>query len=306
MRAAWELAQFTDGESHLGKPIPTGELLVPKGAIRLDAKNEALLWVPRESHWEWVRPQPAMFNTFVRLWQEPPIAIARYAQQWGILHLDAQGIPCVRDYTPRYSPDGQELPQVEPLAAWLKFSRRAHAVLTIAANLKQGKRASPTDWETVLGDSMKSIGYWSLEIERRLLAGELRGWLKIGRPAFGFNERSWKLEIDYAGFLLSAIALQLALTITSAQGLFTCSHCGNPYPRQKKAPKQGQGNYCDACGPREALREANTRLRAKITEARRLRDEGVGIREIAKKLNVRKTKRSTALQTVARWIGKES
>jgi len=99
--------------------------------------------------------------------------------------------------------------------------------------------------------------------------------------------------------------LQLALTITSAQSLFFCSACGLPYVREKKAPKQGQANYCPDCGPGVALRAANNRLRAKITEARRLHAEGIGIREIARQLNVRKTKRSTPLETVRRWIGRE-
>jgi orotate phosphoribosyltransferase-like protein len=46
-------------------------------------------------------------------------------------------------------------------------------------------------------------------------------------------------------------------------------------------------------------------VRERIAEARRLRAEGIGLREIAQQLNVRTSKRSTALETVQRWIGKE-
>jgi predicted RNA-binding Zn-ribbon protein involved in translation (DUF1610 family) len=216
----------------------------------------------------------------------------------------------------------------EPLDAWKYFSHRAFATLAIAASLKQGKRASPSDWEFLDGldgrigsEALRDLGDrrgllelyarvgcpysagWDLDKERRWLVREIMLWLEIGRPGYAVSEQSWKLEVDYNGCLFTAIALQLALTVTGERNLFTCSGCGQPSVRQSKAPKQGQDNYCAQCGPHAALRAANARVRVKRAEARRMRAAGMAMREIAEKLNVRSTKRSTALRTVRRWIG---
>lgn len=272
-----------------------------------------------------------MFNDFVRLWQEPPEAILRYAKRWGVLYLDLEGTPCVKAYTVRYSSDDpsdrQELPRSEPIDAWIYFSRRAYAVLNIAASLKlvspkQGKRASPSDWalldsldnkvgDQVFDDLWRRRGLldlyalagcpysvaWDINQERRWLAREITLWLEIGRPGFAVNERSWELEVDYNSCLFAAIALQLALTVTGARNLFTCSGCGLPYVREKKAPKPSQGNYCLQCGPKAALREADRRRREKVSDARRLYANGESIVDIAVELKTKPT-------SVRRWLRK--
>jgi hypothetical protein len=147
---------------------------------------------------------------------------------------------------------------------------------------------------------------WDIDKERRWLSREIMLWLELGRPGFAINERSWHLEVDYNGYLFAAVALQLALTVAGARNLFICSGCGFPYVREKKAPRPSQANYCLECGPKTSLREANRRRSEKVAEARRLHAEGVGASEIATRLNVRTTKRSTKLQTVRRWIGKRA
>jgi hypothetical protein len=343
-RAAWDLAGFTDDESRLGKPVPTGDLLVPN-TIALDSEKRSLLWVPKDGLRR-VQPTRRTLNDFVRLWDAPPAAILRYARAWGVLHVDDQGTPGVKAYTvPRGDPSERvqllELRRSEPLDAWRYFSRRACAVFNIAASLKiaagnkrdnprlKSKRASPDDWAALDGlerrigsDAFRDLwrrrgilelyarvgcpysAAWDVDKERRWLEREIMLWLEIGRPAFAVNERSWRLEVDYNGCLFAAIALQLALHVTGARNLFICSECGFPYVREKerKAPKSGQANYCLNC--KVPLRRANERLREKVAEARRLRAEGNSLREIAKRLNVRTTKRSTALQTVRRWVGK--
>jgi len=325
----WEFAGFVDKKSGLlGKPVPTGELFVPN-SIRLDPAKRSLVWTPGAGG-KSIRPNMTnLFDGFVRLGQEPPAAILDYARRWGLLYLDADGTPCVMPYRPQATA-GRTLPRSEPLDAWEYYSRRASAVLSIADALQKQKRASPSDWQ-VLGSLDKKLGEqalrdlrhrggavdlyaltgclysakWDIEQERRWLAMEVALWLALGRPGFSLNPRSWRLEVDYSGCLFAAIALQLALTVTDARNLFTCSGCGVPYVREKKAPKSGQANYCEKCGPNASLREANNRVRERIAEARRLRAEGIGLREIAQQLNVRTSKRSTALETVQRWIGKE-
>jgi hypothetical protein len=352
-RKLWDQAGFTNDESRLGKPVPTGNLLVPN-TIDLNVGKNLLVWVCREKMradvkgYRLVQPTPGMFNGFVRLWQESPSAILRYARNWGMLYLDPLGTPCVKGYTSEmlyldpqgvkgYAPDERREMRSEPIDTWKYFSRRAFAVLSIASSLKlrqsedRCNKASPSDWAVFDGlegrvgdDLLRDLGHrrgllelyatvgcpysvgWDIDKERRWMAREIMLWLEIGRPGFAVSEKSWRLEIDYNGCLFAAIALQLALTVTGAQNLLICSGCSYPYVREKKAPKPGQANYCEECGPNASLREANSRLRDRKAEARRLRaEEGLSVRKIAERMNVRTTKRSTALQTVSRWLGKE-
>jgi hypothetical protein len=349
IRAKWDEAGFTDDEGRLGKPVPTGDLLVPN-TLSLDATKESLVWRKTQPEDRSLRFPPdtkKLFNGFVGLWNKSPAVILGFAKQWGPLYLDPWGTPCVRAHivVPGMA-DTQT--RSEPLEVWRYWSRRAQAVINIAASLKEGpgkpaKKASPDDWklfdglevyeEVREGDVLKGykvvqsrvsdetlsdlgrrrgeVGLyaqwgcpysadWGIDKERRWLRREIQLWLALARPGFGINANSWRLEVDYNGCVFAAIALQLALTVTGSKDLFTCSACGSPYVREMKAPKVGDANYCPNC--KKPLREANRRVQKKKIEARKLHVEGFSDREIAKKLNVRTSKRSTALQTVRRWI----
>jgi hypothetical protein len=159
---------------------------------------------------------------------------------------------------------------------------------------------------------------WTIEKERRALAREIRIWLDLGRPSFAVSMDTWQLEVDYNGCLLSAIALQLALAATGMGHLFMCSGCGYPYVRLKwkkgnhdqsrkmKDPKPGEKNFCPECSKRGTpLREANKRVQERKEEVRRRHAEGATKRELIREFNIRSTKRSTAMETVSRWIGKD-
>jgi predicted RNA-binding Zn-ribbon protein involved in translation (DUF1610 family) len=211
----------------------------------------------------------------------------------------------------------------EPLDAWRYFSRRAHALMNIAAALKRGKRCDRADW-LVLDPIESRIGYCRAElagypselhilasrgltafadhpteIQYAVLSAELTTWLILGRVGFALAvgpDRS-QLEIYYAAGLFGALALQMALTLSRTKSLYTCSGCGVPYVRVQKSPKPGQANFCEACGRKEAVRQANQRRKQKMAEARRLHSEGVAAGAIAKRL-------STKPATVRGWVKK--
>jgi hypothetical protein len=108
----------------------------------------------------------------------------------------------------------------------------------------------------------------------------------------------WELQIDYRGFLFSAIALQLALVVAEADSLYVCSGCSKPYTRDKRRPKPGSDNYCEMCeAGGVAKRRAVDRYREKKVEAARLFAGGMPVAEIAAKLG------ATEVQ-VQKWFTK--
>lgn len=322
----WDLAGLTDPDGNLGKPVPSGYVVVP-GKIELE--GDAI-------RWELAGParrqeiSRSMLNEFVRLWEQDNAAILRFARKWGVLVLrETKG-----QQSTLYSPCGEAQPEgLEPIAAWKYYSRRAHAVLNIAAALRQGKLGDLSDWRVIAivegePDSAKKsfaehryglpIGLVpedrptrrAVDSARTVIAGEADSWLSFWRARrmrglsdFGveWNSRSgrWELCVDYHGFLFAAIALQLALSLAGVESLYTCSGCGAPYVREIKRPKPGTANYCPKCSHKGiAQRRAVDAYREKKAEAMRLDDMGTPVDEIARKL-------SAPLSRIEKWLGKE-
>jgi hypothetical protein len=332
------------GSSRVGKQVPFAELpfaelRVPQ-RLQIDAERDCLVW--DRLSWRYARPRPEMLDQFVELWRGSAPAILSYAKKWGVLYLDRTGRPC-NNFIER-APGKQASLRLEPLESWRYFSRRAHSILNIASSLNQGRAGSPTDWAAFdpilerLGgrEALKDLdelsfplGEYALngcllasgltptradleglkmtlvEYERVYLAAEVNLWLSIARPVLsvGVVNRGWQVEFDYHGCMLAGISFQLAQVLADADNLFICCGCHRLYRRDTRRPNLGQKNYCPRCGSK-AAREANRRCREKVAEARRLRTAGHGLREIAERLEVRSTKRSTALETVRRWIGR--
>lgn len=77
----WDLGGLTDIDGNLGKPVPSGRVLVP-GKIELD--GDAI-------RWELAGParlqeiSRSTLNEFVKLWNEDPSAILKFAKKWGVL-----------------------------------------------------------------------------------------------------------------------------------------------------------------------------------------------------------------------------
>jgi hypothetical protein len=310
-----ELAGFADVHGNLGRPVPSGQIIVP-GHVWLE--GDTIRWRMGKT----VRLRVvsrSMLNHFVRLTDSE--SILRFAKNWGVLALSSDAL---------LRPGRDDLRDgAEPIAAWQYYSRRAQAVLQIAASLKRNKLGDLNDW-SLIGVLVPSSGYtpnhakllkaamlrphfgmafsvFSLEeapeknvqLAREFIAGEIGHWLDCWKQeksiavsdfALRWNkvEKRWAIEIDYHGLLFAAIALQLALVVADADSLFVCSGCAVPYvrPRERKRPKSGWANYCDRCSKQGvAKRRAVETYREKRSQAVRLHSAGVSVQEIAEQLN---------------------
>lgn len=326
-REKLQIAGYSDANGDLGRPVPSGHVMVP-GQIWLEV--DAIRW-KLAGHAKSREPSRAMLTEFVALHQaESPEGILRFARDWGVLVLTGGKSP---------RPCGEAMAEgVEPITAWKYFSRRAAAVLNIAAALKDGKLGDLADWGviaaldsgndaadteaanvaferhkygmTFLADIPRGTQRQSaVDQGRNLLANEIGQWLrfwKAGRVR-GFSDFSlqwspdaqkWQLRIEYDGYLFAAIALQLALVVAEADSLYTCSACGIPYIRTKKRPKAGWANYCDTCIERGiGGRRAVESYRKRKADAKRLAGEGLTPAEIASKVN-------SDPETVKGWLRK--
>jgi DNA-directed RNA polymerase subunit RPC12/RpoP len=321
----WDLGGLIDINGNLGKPVPSGQVLVP-GKIELE--GDAIRWeLAGPARWQEV--SRSTLNEFVRLWESDPAAILKFAKNWGILAIKTiKGKDSMF-----YRPCGESMTEgSDPIPAWRYYSRRAHAVLNIAAALRQDKLGDLADWGVVgtvdntkesfraamethrygLGSYMFPTphpGRNVLEQGRQMVASEVASWLSFWREdrMHGLSDFTlewnpdgarWELKVDYHGFLFAALALQLALSVAGADSLYTCSGCGAPYVRELKRPKPGTANYCPKCSEKGvAQRRAVDAYRDKKAEAIRLNVAGTPADEIAEKL-------STPLSRIRKWLGK--
>jgi hypothetical protein len=133
----WDLGGLTDINGNLGKPVPSGQVLVP-GKIELD--GEAIRWeLAGPARWQEI--SRSTLNEFVKLWESDSASIMRFAKKWGVLAMQSTK---AKD-TVIYRPCGESQTEgSDPIPAWKYFSRRACAVLNIAAALRQDKLPSMT------------------------------------------------------------------------------------------------------------------------------------------------------------------
>jgi hypothetical protein len=315
----WDHADFTDGESQLGKRVPFGVVGVP-GTVRLSDNRTMVEWQLQPVRFR--RPQPSMFNGFLRLAKSSPEDIAKFARSWGILSAPG-GKPCCY-----MSSKGSEA-----ISTWRYFSVRATHVLNIAARLKDGRPGSDDDWrglgvcDDVREDDVRrgldlskvhGLGMLQqppkdqprkrrLESEASSIAFEVNEWMTLGQVQLKLLDVSrddWQLAVQYGregfigGFLFSAIALQLALTVGGAGGLYLCSGCRFLYIRDKddKDPGRGRRNFCESCRDEGVDRKINDQLRReRMVKARELARRGLSVEQISQKVGSR-------LETISRWI----
>jgi hypothetical protein len=321
----WDFGGLTDINGTLGKPVPSGHVLVP-GKIELE--GEAI-------HWElagparWQEVSRSTLNEFVKLWELDSAAILRFAKKWGVLAMQ----PIGRQEPVLYRPCGEAMTEgSDPIAAWRYFSHRAYSVLNIIAALRQGKLGDVADWGVIaaieddresykaaIAEHKYGLGFtlfpktWPnrnvVEQGRHAMATEVVAWLTCWRTermqglsdfSLQWNPSSerWELQVDYHGFLFQALAMQLALSLAGADSLYTCSGCGSPYVRELKRPKPGTANYCPGCSKKGiAQRRAVDTYREKKAEALRLNAAGTPANEIAEKL-------SAPVSRIRTWLGK--
>src|ERR1700693_3822057 len=271
MARDWDLAGYTDLNGAISKPIPPGHLLIPGGITLTDG---ALIWdyAPSAKQEPIDRPAPkTLLNQFVKLWNAPKDRILRFARQNGILWLGKNGLPCQLDVS------GEE-----PIDNWRRVSRRICAMLNIGSDLEKKSAIRIEEWKYVGPfDDVFLKRLRRPESSRSLLSIEVRRMLSSCGLGFSMrwnkDDSRFQLELDYHGFMLNAVLLQLALTLSNSDSLFVCSGCGFPYPRnrEKRRPRPGQANFCDECGTKVALRHADQRRKLKNAEARRVASSGL-------------------------------
>lgn len=311
-----ELAGLVDDDGSLGRPVPSGKIIVPENvwlegdAIRWEMGSGARLKTVSRN----------MLDEFVRL--SNANSVLRFAKNWGVLALSGENV-----LRPGREPKSRA--GTEPISAWLYYARHAKALLNIVASLKENRMGDMSDWNDFAtfipegrgvtpenrealqsaAERMKfglrfsaiRVGATfeeNVQYARSLVAREIEHWLdlwKVGR-AEGLSDfalrwddthRRWDLQIDYHGLLFAAIALQLALVVADADSLYSCSGCGIPYirPRGRKRPKSGWANYCNDCSKGGvAQRHAVETYRQKVAEAVSLHSAGTAVSEIAERL----------------------
>jgi hypothetical protein len=312
-----DLGGITDANGNLGRPVPSGHVLVP-GKIEL--VGDSIQW-ELAGHSHPIEILPATLGEFATLWSGESSGILEFARRWGVLVMRRiAGRESVS-----YLPCGESMPKgSDPIAAWRYYSRRAFAVLNIAAALRQEKLGDLGDWGVIAamnseGDfssdaieqDIYGMGYClfpksedkriaveerrriTVEAGRRIIGQEIANWLTFWRSqrmrglsdfSVQWNSKSkrWELQVDYHGFFFAAIGLQLALCVAGADTLYTCSGCGCPYVREIKRPKPGTANYCPKCRSKGvAQRRAVDTYSAKKLEAIRRKSTGVVPSEIA-------------------------
>ena len=325
-------ANFGDSETGmLGAFVPNGVVFIPGGPVSL-VSDTVLRWEVCWNRVSFKTPTRAMLDSFIQLWQEPGSneRIRKFAERWGPLAIQGDGTNLNTGNLEQIGPECSC--GFDYLMAWKYLSRRAYSVLKIAAELEKGGRGKEPEWEVlsspqaagpspdnVCAVSPFRLPNWArrefisrggpaygdplpLERLKGIIGGEVSAWLeRFGvKLQVDWSPRfNWQLQILFSGWLLSAVALQLALAVMHADGLYVCSACDRLYARSGKRPNAGEKNYCPKCGRTKAVESAGRRLRQKRAEARRLHGaEGKSAAEIAKILKVRK------VETVRGWIAK--
>jgi hypothetical protein len=148
------------------------------------------------------------------------------------------------------------------------------------------------------------------KIAQQWLDMTLDDWLFRFPSTISVERSSGELELrlDYRFGLLSVIAMQLMQAV-ARRAIYFCSACKEPFVRHggsnmERRPKAGMDRFCDNCGRPAAVLRADERRRHKIAEAQRLFRRGVSLREIAERLKVRGSAKSTPVETVRGWITK--
>lgn len=168
----------------------------------------------------------------------------------------------------------------EPLSAYRHWSSRVAAVLPVVGSLTTRRKVSAPDqlrFARVVYGWTEGVDYWQRsargerltvdappdgtddEIGHQLRRTDMRGqvsgvvtsWLYAARIGVGVRwpERKPFAELSMVGGrggCLASVLLQLALTMTRTESVFTCAGCDLPFT-PRRIPREGQRAFCDVC-----------------------------------------------------------
>jgi len=286
------------------RPLQAGLLFSPRD-IELD--GDRLIWAAQSARYK--HTKSAMLDDFIGLCDSTDTdgyrsAVLSFARSWGVLGICEQhGLPCSHSQPPfglnegvipclpmLVTPLPAEGPSAvqfwEPLSVWCAWSRKAKALVNIAAQLNQGRKASFEEWnivkdirDTGLGETQEKPYVKDLQTARRELAWELDGWISIGqvRPRISWNRTpsGWRFSLDAVSTgpnLFGLLALYIASEVGgTGKGSAICSSCTKWYRLERRLNPKNR-NYCPECrgesGKQAARRDAARDFR------RRQRDKG--------------------------------
>jgi len=199
-----ELAGFADENGRLGRQVPSGYIRIPQ---KIWLQKDCICW--RTGKEPRIREvSQSMLNQFLRL--SDANSILEFAREWGVMAL-SNNLREESEPGHSYLPGRQIEKGSEPIPVWQYYSKRARAVLSVAAALRQGKLGDVSDWDEFakivvhaserasalkwIEGKMIAPGHWSyglgfsiyaagstkedrLESSRYAIAGEIRAWLE--------------------------------------------------------------------------------------------------------------------------------
>jgi hypothetical protein len=306
-RIGWETAGLSVGEGH--PKLGTDVLLVPN---RVELSAGRLSWGASVSYRE-VEVHEELLLRFAGLAGAPVDKVLKFARKWGVLGLCRHGLPSTHFLPPsgfslphagdvgRAGRPGRwcDPRGVESVEAWDTWADRFRALLNIAASLYAGRPCGSKAWLSFFDRSeLEDRGYYLLERDvkdlkprevgdalsddKLLLQEVVNHYLDIGgvRPRLILTTGVLDDGPPRIGFgclpphrLFGVLAIQLMTSISRTGGPMLCSSCGSPYSPRRR-PKQGQRHYCEACGRRAAVRDAQRDRRRRRREMRREEQDG--------------------------------
>jgi hypothetical protein len=249
-------------------PIDYGLVFVPD---KIELDGEWLTWkLPgNSSERNWRKCTAETLLQFAKV--ETPAEVVEFAKKYGVLgakQLPADSPRVVNELRTRKTRwcvsavGGVE--DREPLALWFMLARQARAVLRIGSVLQGRTRSrmiepgSDEDWQALDGsnaprgpEELEDSQFWLMHVVNEWLRSGQVGF-RLGVTKFSRERVKWTVEIgcgDGWYNLFGHLALQLFLMVARVgrDKLYTCSGCGFPYLREKKAPRAGQDNFCPDC-----------------------------------------------------------
>ena len=189
----------------------------------------------------------------------------------------------------------------ESIAGWLRYSRRAKGILTVAAKLRQEQHVTKNDWEWLFDGVTADKNERPFDALRRMrkedslaanhliavLAAHPRNTIAQQKRTVALTVNHWLDEcqagvsIEWEGSgvdfrigrsdplgrgtsVLIAIGVQLLRAVLRQENFVWCSACGSPYA-PKRQPRAGENHYCEECGRSTAVRMAQRRFQKRRT-----------------------------------------
>ena len=284
-----QLAGVEDSQHWLDHPFPVDGWWRP-GRVELSDGELLFRWLPTgdTAGVAATSKSPQMLRRFLGLVSSRDDRVKSFAQDFGPLWLCRHGLPnahAARGFVPATSVlavcevERRDGAFVERVDHWRALSAQASALMTLAADLHRGQLGTEDLWrvlpvdpegggdEHVMHDVPKD-----LQLARQVLTLHFNTWLQWAdvRSALRWESAEEPVVLQSPIGVFGALALQMVSRVGRLPPTAVCSGCGLRYERLKRAPKEGQRNFCPDCRSTAPSRLAkrDQRQREKDRQAR--------------------------------------